>query len=127
MADEKDLDIIALVEGIPFEAETIREFVLNARTARQRILEKNPSQEFYLTECNGCCCSGTSYRFFAGMPRINYESGHADSGNKGIIERIYGQPEGLCADLAVFILLGIEGASPRKIDGTSIRGACYRV
>jgi len=127
MANEKQLDLTSLLGDVRAEVETLAEFVASARTARQRISEVEPSQEFYLTECAGCCCDKTSYRFFAGMPLINRASGHADTGNKGFIVKVYNKPAGLSADLAEFILFGIEGVSPEEVRGTSVYGACYRV
>ncbi len=127
MTNEKQLDLTSILGDLPAQVETLADFVTSARTAMKKISEVAPSQEFYLTECRGCCCDSTSYRFFVGMPRIDYDSGHADTGNEGFIVKVYNQPPRLSADLAAFILIGTEGVRPEKIRETSVRGACYRV
>lgn len=115
MTDEKQLNLKTLLEGIPSEVGTLKEFVSSAREARQRILKVNPSQDFYLTGCTGCCGHyGISYRFFAGMPRFS-SHGHADTGNRGFIVKTYNKPDNLNKDLAYLILHGEDTLSIIKI------------
>jgi len=98
--------------------ETLEEFVSVSREAMAGILEVNPSQDFYLTECySRCCSSGTSYRFFAGMPKIDCD-GHPDTypNRESMIAKIYDQAPHISKDLADVISRGQEGTSPKKIE-----------
>lgn len=105
-------DVPRKIIRIPGEVTTLQHFTAVAKEARAIISDFNPEQDFYLTECTGCCSGGrepfsqTSYRVFAGRPSVWSPSAHADTGNDGFIVKIYGQPKGLCEEIAESILEG---------------------
>lgn len=128
MNGEKTVNLVELLEKVPGEVRTLAEFVSVSREVRAKVSGIDSSQEFYLTECGSNCCrgNGTSYRFFVGMPAIN-RTGHADTGNRGFVTKVYEKPAGLCAELANFILEDQNGRIPQKIEVASEKGTCYRV
>lgn len=62
-----------------------------------RILMTNGHiSQLYLTECDGCCCHGASYRLFTEVPKFGTSGGHPDTGvnQKIMVAKIYNQPTG---------------------------------